>query len=828
MFTLLKPSAFLLCALSLLLITACSGGSGQQNVQNDDFSSGDVEDGIVYQGVAAATDDVTNFKVNLWDNLAGGNRCGACHNQEEGQQPLFLRTDDINLAYAAANNLVDLAVPSQSRLVAKTADGHNCWSSEASVCADIITNYIEGWASAAGASSNVIVLTAPEVSQVGASRSFPLTGSAEVSNGQSFASTVYPLLREHCASCHAEDAATQQQPYFGSSDMDIAYDASRSRIKLDDPANSRFVLRLGEEFHNCWSACSADASAMSSAIASFASGIEPTEIDPALQVSAAMSLADGIVVSSGGRIENNVIALYEFKSDSTDTAFDTSGVEPALDLNLSGDIERVGGWGIRINSGKAQAATSSSRKLYELIRSTGEYAVEAWVVPANVTQEGPARIVTYSGGSNLRNFTLGQTLYNYDFMNRSSNSDANAMPFFSTADDEEVLQATLQHVVANFDPINGSSIYVNGELVASDPDSVGANLNDWDDTFAFILGNEADDEYLWQGTIRFLAIHNRVLTAEHIVTNFDVGVGQKFYLLFSVSHHVNLPESYVAFQVEQFDSYSYLFNNPFFISLSDQTPSQDIVIRGIRLGVNGKELPTGQAFGNVDTVVNAGNYNRETGVPLSELGAVISLERGPDTDEFFLSFDQIGVSQYARVEPDPPAASAPADSPASAKIALRNFEEIGASIARVTTVPLSGANRELFESVYQQLPADENAEGFLAAHQSGVMQLAIGFCNILVSDTGLRAAYFPDFSFSGAVDSDNLDSLILPLLTSLAANEVTQNGSSVPLSTQPEVSDVRQQINTLINTSEMAAAPTEAKVTAVCASIVGSAVMLIQ
>ena len=38
---------------------------------------------------------------------------------------------------------------------------------------------------------------------------------------------------------------------------------------------------------------------------------------------------------------------------------------------------------------------------------SGEYSIEAWVVPANVTQEGPARIISYSAGDSNRNFTLG-------------------------------------------------------------------------------------------------------------------------------------------------------------------------------------------------------------------------------------------------------------------------------------------------------------------------------------------------------------------------------------------------------------------------------------
>ena len=79
-------------------------------------------------------------------------------------------------------------------------------------------------------------------------------------------------------------------------------------------------------------------------------------------------------------------------------AYDTSGVEPALNLNLSGDVTWVGGWGINVRTGKAQGSTTASKKLHDLIRATGEYSIEAWVAPGNVAQED-ARIVSYSGGT---------------------------------------------------------------------------------------------------------------------------------------------------------------------------------------------------------------------------------------------------------------------------------------------------------------------------------------------------------------------------------------------------------------------------------------------
>src|SRR5690606_34268897 len=140
----------------------------------------------------------------------------------------------------------------------------------------------------------------------------------------------------------------------------------------------RVVQRLANDNHNCWTDdCSADATAMSDAIAALAATIEPQQPPPELVFSKALRLTDGILAASGGRFDSNIIARYEFRTGSGNTAFDTSGIEPAINLTLSGDYEWVGGWGIRINDGKAQGSVSASSKLADLIRASGEFTLEA-------------------------------------------------------------------------------------------------------------------------------------------------------------------------------------------------------------------------------------------------------------------------------------------------------------------------------------------------------------------------------------------------------------------------------------------------------------------
>ena len=81
-----------------------------------------------YTGPAPATADVQAFAVNFWANVRVQNRCGQCHNATTpAQMPKFARSDDVNLAYAQANTVVNLAQPSTSLIVTKVSGGHNCW-----------------------------------------------------------------------------------------------------------------------------------------------------------------------------------------------------------------------------------------------------------------------------------------------------------------------------------------------------------------------------------------------------------------------------------------------------------------------------------------------------------------------------------------------------------------------------------------------------------------------------------------------------------------------------------------------------------------------------
>jgi hypothetical protein len=808
------------------LLAACSGG-GAPTTENPVTSAPPVAD---YTGPAAQNADVQAFKINLWDKITANNRCGACHNAN-GQTPTFARNDDVNAAYTAANTVVNLSQPDQSRMVVKVAGGHNCWLASASACADTLTVWIRGWAGATATGGRQIELQEPAIKEVGNSKTFPLTSAQfQASLLWNDPANSPGLLRKYCARCHAPTAASPQQPYFASSDPEEAYAAVKSKINLDNPALSRLVVRLRSEAHNCWSDCASNSNTMEAAVRSFTDGIQLTQVDPSLITSKAITLMDGTVAAGGNRFDTNVIALYEFKTRQDTIAYDTSGVEPALNLNLTSADMWVGGWGINIKAGqKAQAtSTAASKKIADQIKASGEFTIEAWMAPANVVQED-AYAITYSSGVTSRNFTIGQRAYQYEALTRTSETDANGMPTLLTAAADRDAQAALQHVVLTFDPVNGRRLYVNGNFTGDvDPRGGGGSLADWDDAFTLVLGNETSGNRQWQGVIRLVAIHNRALTVPQIQQNFAAGVGERYFMLFSVSHLVDVPKAYLMLEASEYDSYSYLFTKPTFISLDPNASVANIDVSGIRIGVNGAEARVGQTYVPFSTTIGGANYTAATGQLLTNAGAVIGQEKGAMADEFFLTFERIGTRTHTVTEP-PVVASAPTDLPDAPDYGMRTFDEINATFSKLTGVSITSPTVvSTFANVKQQLPGVESIDAFLASHQTGIAQLAIAYCSAMVDNATLRTNFFGsglDVSQQGSYfnTQSNRDIVVNALFTKLVGT----------LDSQPTQAEITTEINDLL--TKVAAGPTGSAnngsgtaTKAACAAVLGSAATTVQ
>ena len=169
-------------------------------------------------------------------------------------------------------------------------------------------------------------------------------------------------------------------------------------------------------------------------------------------------------------------------------------------------------------------------------------------------------------------------------------------------------------------------------------------------------------------------------------------MGEKYYLLFNVSALSGVSQSYVLFQVAQYDSYSYLFNTPKFISLDPTaTIPGNIKISGMRLGVNGALDAAAQSYATLNSTVSSTSYTAANGQLLSNLGTIVPLTLGPDNDLFFLAFDQFGSAMHPFVEPViTPGAPVPTTI-ASPDLGVATFERMNNSLSRITNVPITNS-----------------------------------------------------------------------------------------------------------------------------------------
>ena len=98
-----------------------------------------------------------------------------------------------------------------------------------------------------------------------------ITGSPTLnSDQQAFSESIYPLLSKHCSSCHSDKSTKDiELAQFAHSDVVLAYSVvvNRNFVNRDTPDDSRFVEKLIDDKHFCWSDCGDNGSTIASNIA---------------------------------------------------------------------------------------------------------------------------------------------------------------------------------------------------------------------------------------------------------------------------------------------------------------------------------------------------------------------------------------------------------------------------------------------------------------------------------------------------------------------------------------------------------------------------------
>lgn len=161
----------------------------------------------------------------------------------------------------------------------------------------------------------------------------------------------------------------------------------------------------------------------------------------------------------------NLIALYEFREGRGPLVFDRSNSVSDLNLGIQ-DLEKVK-WlqpeGLFLDQGAFLQSLESAEMLNRRLRKTHELSIELRFKPANLTQTGPARIITMSQNVDERNFMVGQAKDRLNFRVRTPLTGKNGSNI-DLYTQQPVLNENIHHVVAVFNR-GAEQFYVDGKLV---------------------------------------------------------------------------------------------------------------------------------------------------------------------------------------------------------------------------------------------------------------------------------------------------------------------------------------------------------------------------
>ena len=224
--------------------------------------------------------------------------------------------------------------------------------------------------------------------------------------------------------------------------------------------------------------------------------------------------------------------LYVFDEGEGLDVHDSSGVEPAFDLQLDNLVTNrwVEGGGIEISGPSVITSPEVAEKLFVACVQANAVSIEMWIEPAMDTQT--ATIFTYSKQNN-RNLTIVQDTTRY----RGSVMTSNPDPMVETGmlqslqTPEKMAAVTAQHIVFTRD-VTGMNVYVNGADAIPPPMNPPPpptmpppqlDQSEWSPAYQLAFGNETNGGRPWLGKIYMAAVYAKKLTAVEVAAKFAAG-----------------------------------------------------------------------------------------------------------------------------------------------------------------------------------------------------------------------------------------------------------------------------------------------------------------
>ncbi len=227
---------------------------------------------------------------------------------------------------------------------------------------------------------------------------------------------------------------------------------------------------------------------------------------------------------SADRSVDGLVALYDFRLAKGSIVKDRSGVGKPLDLKIENpkNVRRTKGT-LEVRGKTLIRSDKPAAKVFNAVRRSGEITIEAWVRPANAKQDGPARMVTLSGGSSDRNFTLGQEGDKVEVRLRTTKTSGNGIPSLNSPG--RSLAPRLTHIVYTRNRGGRARLFLNGKQQAEK--RVPGAMANWNGKYRLALANELSSDRPWLGTFHLVAIYSRDLSVGEVAQHFKAGVNAR-------------------------------------------------------------------------------------------------------------------------------------------------------------------------------------------------------------------------------------------------------------------------------------------------------------
>jgi len=240
-------------------------------------------------------------------------------------------------------------------------------------------------------------------------------------------------------------------------------------------------------------------------------------------------------MDTSGRVVEGLQVLYKFNEGKGLVVKDQSGVGEPFDLEIDNLVAQkwVEGGGLELTSASVVTSKEVAIKVFGACVQANAVTLEAWIEPANDTQNGT--IFTYSK-QGQRNATLSVNTTRYAGQVRVSRDDP-MMPGTPIINTESIqtpdmlAKPMLQHVIYTRDS-SGQVLYLNGgdtkpsstqpTMPPAEPPPIN-DLTEWSPTYQLALGNESTGGDPWMGKIYMAAVYCKKLSLIEARQNYDIG-----------------------------------------------------------------------------------------------------------------------------------------------------------------------------------------------------------------------------------------------------------------------------------------------------------------